>query len=105
MNAATEEQRAYEVRDALATVVDPELGIDVVALGLVYRIAVDDCDADVLMTLTVPGCPMHDTIVADARAAIARLPWVHRADVRVTFDPPWSVDRLSDAAKERLGRA
>ena len=91
-----------EVLQALASVHDPELGIDVVSLGLIYRIAIESDRVDVVMTLTVPGCPMHDTIVADVRAAIERLPWVRHDDVHLTFDPPWSVERISSEARARL---
>lgn len=97
--------RAEEVLQALDDVIDPELGIGIVALGLIYRVAVDDDEnVAVVMTLTVPGCPMHATIVADARAAVQNLPWVRTVSVDLTFDPPWSVDRLSEDAKRALGR-
>lgn len=97
---------AEEVVRALERVIDPELGIGIVSLGLVYRVAVDDDnDVAVLMTLTVPGCPMHATIVGDAERAIRNLPWVRNARVDLTFDPPWSIDRLSEDAKKALGRA
>lgn len=101
----TEESCAHEVLKVLDEVIDPELGIGIVSLGLIYRISVDNRDVDIVMTLTVPGCPMHNTITADVRNTIGRLPWVQRVDVHLTFDPPWSVDRLSDRAKELLGRA
>lgn len=96
---------AEAVVAALEHVIDPELGIGIVSLGLVYRVAVDDDNnVAVLMTLTVPGCPMHGTIVADAEAAVRSLPWVREVSVDLTFDPPWSVDRLSEGARKALGR-
>jgi metal-sulfur cluster biosynthetic enzyme len=99
-----EERRAHEVVAALGSVIDPELGIDIVSLGLVYRVAVDVDKVEVLYTLTVPGCPMHQTIGADLRARIEQLPWVRDLRVQLTFDPPWTVARLSESAKRALGR-
>lgn len=95
-----------EVVRALEHVIDPELGIGIVSLGLIYRVAVDeDNNVAVLMTLTVPGCPMHATIVSDAESAVRNLPWVRDVSVELTFDPPWSIDRLSEAARKALGHA
>ena len=102
---SSEETRAHAAIAALRAVIDPELGIDIVSLGLLYRVTVDADDVCILMTLTVPGCPMHDTIVGDVRNTLERLPWVKTASVELTFDPPWSVERLSDDARRALGRA
>ena len=104
MRVNDEKARADEVLELLDRVIDPELGIGIVSLGLVYRIGVDGDDVDILMTLTVPGCPMHETITSDVEATIRRLPWVHDIEVHVTFNPPWNVDRLSDDARRKLGR-
>ena len=100
-----EQARALEVIESLRAVIDPELGIDIVSLGLLYRVTVDGGDVSIVMTLTVPGCPMHETIARDVTDAIERLSWVENARVNVTFEPPWSVDRLSDEARRALGRA
>lgn len=101
----SEEARAHEVLDVLRGVIDPELGIDIVSLGLLYRVAVDEDDVAIVMTLTVPGCPMHETIVRDVKSTLQRLPWVKNADVDLTFEPPWSTERLSDDARRALGHA
>jgi metal-sulfur cluster biosynthetic enzyme len=95
-----------EVLDVLRAVIDPELGIDVVALGLIYDVAIDEHAGrvDVLMTLTVKGCPMHATIARDVDAALRSLLWVRDVAVRLTFDPPWSPARLSDEARALLAR-
>lgn len=96
--------RKDEVFAALACVIDPEIGINVVDLGLVYGVDVDaDGGIDVRMTLTIQGCPMHDTIQADAVRALQSLPWATRRNVELTFDPPWSPDRISPRAREFLG--
>lgn len=101
------ERRGAEVVQALRSVIDPELGINIVALGLVYAVGIegDELDSvDVVMTLTTPGCPMHGTITADAKSVIAALPWVKNAHVTLTWQPPWTPDRMLDEAREILGR-
>ena len=87
---------------ALAGVVDPELGIDIVELGLVYRVEADDRVVSVLMTLTTPGCPLHDVLVEGVERALTR-PGGPRVDVEVTFDPPWDPDRIGQAGLRELG--
>ena len=84
-----------DVTGALRGVLDPELGMSVVDLGLVYGIDVDGGAVRITMTLTAPGCPLHDVLSDWARAAVARLPGVERVEVVLTFDPPWSPDRIT----------
>lgn len=92
-----------EVLARLDQVIDPELGVGIVALGLVYRIRIDDDDSvHILMTLTVPGCPMHETIASDVRRVIGEIPWVTRVDVQLTFEPPWTPERLTPEARTAL---
>lgn len=100
-----EETRAKAVLALLDSVIDPELGIGIVSLGLVYRITVDGDDIDIVMTLTVPGCPMHETITRDVDRTLRTLPWARNVAVNLTFEPPWTVERLSDDARRALGRA
>jgi metal-sulfur cluster biosynthetic enzyme len=89
---------------ALREVVDPELGIDVLDLGLVYGVAVVDRRVHVLMTLTTEGCPLHDTMVAAAENAIRLMvPGVSDVLVELTWQPPWSPDRVSEAGRRELG--
>lgn len=96
---------ADEVLERLDEVIDPELGIGIVSLGLIYKIRIDDDNSvHIVMTLTVPGCPMHETITADVERSLRRIPWVTDVDVSVTFDPPWTPERLSDSARAKLGR-
>jgi radical SAM protein len=83
------------VREALRCVVDPELGLSVIELGLVYGIEVDGGQVTVTMTLTTPGCPIHDVMPAWVRQAVGRLAGVERVDVRLTFDPPWTPERMA----------
>lgn len=92
-----------EVRQALRGVFDPELGLDVVDLGLIYGIAVADGAVRVDMTLTTRGCPLHEAMADWVREAVGRLEGVDRVDVRLVWDPPWTPERLSEAARRELG--
>ncbi len=83
-----------QVTDALQTVLDPELGMSVVELGLVYGIEIERGRVAVTMTLTAPGCPIHDAMAEWVERAIRKIPGVSEASVAITFDPPWSPDRI-----------
>ena len=87
--------------EALRTVFDPELGLSVVELGLVYGITIDGGAVAITMTLTTPGCPIHDVMPAWVREAVGALPGVERVDVTLTFDPPWTPDRMAPPAPVR----
>jgi metal-sulfur cluster biosynthetic enzyme len=91
------------VLNVLKEVEDPEIGVNVVDLGLVYTIAVDNGDVNVEMTLTAPGCPMHETIARAAEMAIETLPDVKDAHVKMVWSPPWTPDRLTDEGRRLLG--
>jgi metal-sulfur cluster biosynthetic enzyme len=92
-----------EVLDALRTVKDPELNINVVDLGLVYTIQTHEDQVDVEMTLTTPACPAGPEILRNAVTAIEALPGVAKANVKLVMNPPWSQDRMSDEARDELG--
>jgi metal-sulfur cluster biosynthetic enzyme len=92
-----------DVRGALKTVKDPELHLDLVVLGLVYDIEVDGAAVQATISLTSPMCPVAGQIVDDARAAILRLDGVDSAEVRLTFDPPWTPERMSPLIRSSLG--
>jgi metal-sulfur cluster biosynthetic enzyme len=83
-----------QVRSALSDVVDPELGMSIVELGLVYGIDIRDDAVRITMTLTTPGCPLHHSLTDWARQAIMRIPGVVEVDVQLTFDPPWTPERV-----------
>jgi metal-sulfur cluster biosynthetic enzyme len=83
-----------QIMRALATVFDPELGMSIVDLGLVYDVAVENGRARITMTLTTPGCPLHDSMKAWVSEAVRRVPGVDHVDVTITFDPPWTPGRL-----------
>ena len=98
-----ERERAEAVRAALSAVEDPELGLDVVSLGLVYEVDVVGDRARVTYTLTSLGCPVGPVIEHDIVAAALGVDGVERVDTELVFDPPWSPDRMSDDAKLVLG--
>jgi metal-sulfur cluster biosynthetic enzyme len=88
---------------ALRQVKDPELNINVVDLGLVYAIDSRDEEVDVEMTLTSPACPAGPEILRQAVTALERVEGVKKANVKLVMAPPWSPDRMSDAARDELG--
>jgi metal-sulfur cluster biosynthetic enzyme len=93
-----------DVRNALKTVKDPELNLDLVVLGLVYDIDVDDDGAvHVAISLTSPGCPVAGQILEDARTAVLGVEGVEKVEVELTFDPPWTPERISPLIRSSLG--
>jgi len=92
-----------DVRNALKTVKDPELHLDLVVLGLVYDIEVEGADVKATISLTSPMCPVAGQIVEDARTAISEVDGVEEAKVELTFDPPWTPERISPLIRASLG--
>lgn len=91
------------LRDALRAVTDPEAGMNIVDLGLVYRIAVEGEVVRVVMTMTSPACPMGDMILDDVEAALrAVLPAGIHADVELVWSPPWDPSMMSDQARRHF---
>lgn len=88
--------------EAMKAVIDPEIGINVVDLGLVYDITVNDGTAYLRMTLTSMGCPLTELIHQQATLVLTRLPGIDDADVEFVFSPPWSTDMISEEAREEL---
>ena len=91
------------VRNALKGVKDPELGLDLVVLGLVYDIEVIGGKVETTISLTSPLCPVAGQIVEDAKTAIEGVEGVEGAEVKLTFDPPWTPDRISPLIRASLG--
>jgi metal-sulfur cluster biosynthetic enzyme len=89
---------------ALAEVMDPELPLSVVDLGLIYALRVEGGDLEVDMTLTSMGCPCHEWIVGDVREQLATLASPGKATVRVVWDPPWTRERISAAGRRALSK-
>ena len=88
---------------ALRTVKDPELNVNVVDLGLVYSIQTRDAEVEVEMTLTSPACPAGPEILRGAVTALEKVEGVTKANVKLVMSPPWSPDRMTDAARDELG--
>jgi FeS assembly SUF system protein len=93
-----------KVIEALTTVYDPEIPVNIFELGLIYDIIVDGSGVvGVRMTLTAPACPAAQTLPVEVRDKVRRVSGVSDARVEIVWDPPWSKDRMSDAAKLQLG--
>jgi metal-sulfur cluster biosynthetic enzyme len=82
------------ITQALRTVLDPELGMSVVDLGLIYGMEIEGGRVRVTMTLTAQGCPLHESLAEWVRRAIREVPGVEDVEVAVTFDPPWTPARM-----------
>ena len=92
-----------EVTDALRDVIDPELGLDFVELGLIYEVAVDGGAVDVTYTLTSPGCPIGPQVAEQIEEFVSDLDGVESVNSTMTFSPPWTPELMSDDAKFALG--
>ena len=102
--AASGETVSERVLDALREVIDPELGMNVVDLGLVYQVEVDGGNVRVAMTMTSPACPLGEVITDQAERVIQeRVADLESVQVNLVWDPPWDPSRMSGSAKERLG--
>jgi metal-sulfur cluster biosynthetic enzyme len=84
-------------------VIDPELGLDFVELGLVYEIEVDGADVNITFTLTSPGCPIGPQVSDQMKEFVSELDGVNNVTPSMTFSPPWTPDRMSEDAKFALG--
>jgi len=93
-----------DVREGLRHVYDPEIGINIVDLGLVYDAEIsDNGDVLVIMTLTSIGCPLGPVIVQEVQNALRDFPAIGEVDVKIVWSPPWSPAMMSDDAKDELG--
>lgn len=101
MNAAIVTEAA--VLDALRGVIDPELGCNIVDLGLVYDIAIIGSKVRVMMTLTTPGCPMHESLCAGVQMALLNLDGVDDAEVELVWEPPWHPSMMTEVGRAQTG--
>ena len=100
----TPEELHPDIIDALKTVYDPEIPVNIYDLGLIYNFTVDEnFFVDVSMTLTAPGCPVAETFPGFVENAVKTVAGVSDARVELTFDPPWTMDNMSEEAKLELG--
>jgi metal-sulfur cluster biosynthetic enzyme len=91
------------VLETLRQVIDPEIGVNIVDLGLVYRLAFSGGKLTVTMTLTTPGCPMHDSIADGVRNVLQTLEGVTEVAVEVVWDPPWHPSMMTEAGRALTG--
>jgi len=91
------------VKEALAKVIDPEICMDIVDLGFIYSMEINESQVKVNMTLTTRGCPMHQFLSKQAEEAVKSLDSVTEAEINLVWDPPWTPKKMSSAAKEKLG--
>ncbi len=92
-----------KIREALKKVIDPELGIDIVSLGLIYDVRFEGGDAEIDLTLTSPGCPLAPVIDRDVKEAVSEVKEVKNLHVELVWDPPWSKELISEEVKAELG--
>ncbi len=93
-----------KVMEALKAVMDPEIGLDVVSLGLVYDVNIsEEGDVKIKMTMTTPGCPLVGMITEDAKNVLETLEGVKSVDVELVWDPPWTPDMIEPEVRARLG--
>ena len=92
-----------EVQDALTNVIDPELGLDFVELGLIYTVEIEGADVFVTFTLTSPGCPIGPQVSEQIEEFVSELDGVSNVFPKMTFTPPWTPDLMSEEAKFALG--
>ena len=92
-----------DVYEALSNVIDPELGLDFVELGLVYGVEIEDSDVHVTFTLTSPGCPIGPQVSEQMVEYVGELDGVQQVHPKMTFSPPWTPDLMSEDAKFALG--
>ena len=93
-----------DVISALRNIYDPEIPVNIYDLGLIYNLKIDDDkNVDILMTLTTPNCPVAEDMPGMVQEEISRIEGVGKIQVELTFEPPWSMDNLTDEAKLELG--
>jgi metal-sulfur cluster biosynthetic enzyme len=97
------ENKEQEVRQALANVVDPELHMNIMDLGLVYKVEVDGSSAHIEMTLTSPGCPYGPYLLHQVNEAATKVEGIDEAQVDVVWEPPWGPDKMTEEARLELG--
>jgi metal-sulfur cluster biosynthetic enzyme len=101
MSTAVTEDQVYS---ALKKCMDPEIPVNVVDLGLIYGVKVDQGkDVDIRMTMTTRGCPLHDTLVSDVKRYVGKIPGIGNIGVEIVWDPPWTLEKMDPAVREKLG--
>lgn len=93
-----------QIVQVLRTIYDPEIPVDIYALGMIYEIEVDEnAKAKIVMTLTTPNCPVAESLPNEVREKVSYIPGISDVDLILTFEPPWTKDMMTDEAKLELG--
>ena len=92
-----------QLRELLHEVIDPELGVDIVSLGLVYAVALEGRVVEVLLTTTTPACPLGDYLTDEVRRVLTKSGAVDRVEVQITHSPRWTPEMISEATKQAFG--
>jgi metal-sulfur cluster biosynthetic enzyme len=101
MSKTISQEQVYSV---LRKCKDPEIPVNIVDLGLIYGVNINDTnDVDVEMTMTTRGCPLHDTLVSDVKRYIGKIDGVGNINVSIVWDPPWNIERMEPSVREKLG--
>ncbi|MBA4436765.1 MAG: DUF59 domain-containing protein [Nitrosopumilaceae archaeon] len=91
------------IEDSLKQCMDPEVPLNIVEMGLIYGIDVaENNDVNIKMTMTTQGCPLHETLVSDATRFVKKVPGVNNVNIDIVWDPPWSMDKMSEEAKIKI---
>ena len=92
-----------QIRDSLKKCMDPEVPLSIVDMGLIYGIDItENNDVNIKMTMTTKGCPLHETMVDDVKRYAKKVSGVNNVDVEIVWDPPWTMDKMSDTAKDMM---
>lgn len=104
METINKQQLENNIIDALKTVFDPEVPVNIYELGLIYEVNIDDqYNVKVVMTLTAPNCPVAESLPLEVKETVKKVEGVHTSEVELTFEPTWDQDMISEAAKLDLG--
>lgn len=101
---STNSEHCDKIREILKTVIDPEIEINIVDLGLIYEIKHDEANINIEMTLSTPACPIGDTIIMNVIESVKQVYTGHEVNVNLIFDPPWNPDMISPEGKIAINR-
>ena len=100
MQKSISQEQVYSV---LRKCMDPEIPVNIVDLGLIYGVNINDSnDVDIEMTMTTRGCPLHDTLVSDVKRYIGKIDGVGNINVSIVWDPPWNIERMEPGCKRKI---